>query len=120
MIACLQWNVIEPFGKEIKIEFDTRKVLCAAHFKTTNFSMTWSIWLDKQNQKFETTMIILLDHCLDIVYLNAKAIMLILYVIGLQLDIANNSAQKVWQKVEFVFGKDLLNHQLFWCFFPIL
>ena len=72
--------------------------------------MTWTIQLNKQNQKFETTKIILLDH---IVYLNAKANMLILHVICLQLDIANNSAQKVWQKLEFVFGKDLLNHQLF-------
>ena len=72
--------------------------------------MTWTIRLNKQNQKFETTKIILLDH---IVYLNAKANMLILHVICLQLDIANNSAQKVWQKLEFVFGKDLLNHQLF-------
>jgi hypothetical protein len=82
--------------------------------------MTWSIQLNKQNQKFETTKIHLLDYCLDVVYLNADAIMLILYVIGLQLDIANNSAQKVWQEVEFVFGKDLLNHQLFRCCFPLL
>lgn len=27
----------------------------------------------------------------------------------MQLDIENNSAQKVWQKVEFVLGKDFKN-----------
>lgn len=34
----------------------------------------------------------------------------------LQLDIENNSAQKVWQEVEFVFGKGLLKHQLLFQF----
>lgn len=33
-------------------------------------------------------------------------------LILLQLDIENNSAQKVWQEVEFVFGKRLLRINL--------
>lgn len=29
--------------------------------------------------------------------------------LGLQLDLQNSSAQKFWQEVEFIFGKDLIN-----------